>query len=106
MKNCEFILFLYKGKAKPIKNKNSSQFLEYRNKSGKDKLHPTEKPVDLIKELILNSSEENDLVLDCFMGSGSTGVACIETNRRFFGVEIEKGYFDIAEKRMSGVYID
>ena len=106
MKNCEFILFLYKGKAKPIKNKSSSQFLEYKNKSGKEKLHPTEKPVDLIKELILNSSEENDLVLDCFMGSGSTGVACIETNRRFFGVEIEKGYFEIAEKRMSGVNID
>jgi DNA modification methylase len=40
------------------------------------------------------------------MGSGSTGVACIETNRRFFGVEIEKGYFEIAEKRMSGVNID
>lgn len=57
MKNCEFILFLYKGKSKPIKNKGSSQFLEYKNKSGKYKLHPTEKPVDLIKELILNSSE-------------------------------------------------
>ena len=101
MKNCEFILFLYKGKAKPIKNKGSSQFLEYKNKSGKEKLHPTEKPVDLIKELILNSSEENDLVLDCFMGSGSTGVACIETNRRFFGIEIEKEYFEISKERLA-----
>ena len=101
MKNCEFILFLYKGKAKPIKNKGSSQFLEHKNKSGKEKLHPTEKPVDLIKELILNSSEENDLVLDCFMGSGSTGVACIETNRRFFGIEIEKEYFEISKERLA-----
>ena len=100
MKNCEFILFLYKGKAKPIKNKNSAQLLEYKNKSGKDKFHPTEKPVDLIKELILNSSDEDDLVLDCFMGSGSTGVACIETNRRFFGIEIEEKYFSIAKQRV------
>ncbi len=106
MKNCEFILFLYKGKAKPIKNKSSSQFLEYKNKSGKEKLHPTEKPVDLIKELILNSSEENDLVLDCFMGSGSTGMACIDTNRRFFGIEIEEDYFYIAEKRLCGAKDD
>lgn len=100
MKNCEFILFLYKGKAKPIKNKSSSQFLEYKNKNGKDKLHPTEKPVDLIKELIYNSSEENDIVLDCFMGSGSTGVACLESNRRFYGIEIDEKYYKIAEERL------
>ena len=99
MKNCEFILFLYKGKAKPIKNKGCSHFFEYKNKNGKDKLHPTEKPVDLIKELILNSSDENDLVLDCFMGSGSTGVACIETNRRFFGIEIDEKYYNVAKER-------
>lgn len=91
---------MYKGKAKPIKNKGSSHFFEYKNKSGKDKLHPTEKPVALIKELILNSSEEKDLVLDCFMGSGSTGVACVETNRKFFGIEIEKEYSEIAKKRL------
>ena len=100
MKNCEFILFLYKGKAKPIRNKGTSQFFEYKNKSGKDKFHPTEKPVDLIKELILNSSDENDLVLDCFMGSGSTGVACVETKRRFYGVEIDEKYFEIAKQRI------
>ena len=100
MKNCEFILFLYKGKAKPIKNKGTSQFFEYKNKSGKDKFHPTEKPVDLIKELIFNSSDENDLVLDCFMGSGSTGVACVETKRRFYGIEIDEKYFDIAKQRI------
>ena len=103
MKNCEFILFLYKGKAKPIKNKGCSHFFEYKNKNGKDKLHPTEKPVDLIKELILNSSDENDLVLDCFMGSGSTGVACMETNRRFYGIEIDEKYYKIAEERLKKV---
>ena len=101
MKNCEFILFLYKGKAKPIKNMGSSQFFEHKNKNGKDKFHPTEKPVDLIKELIVNSSDEGDLVLDCFMGSGSTGVACIETNRKFYGVEIDKKYYNIAIERLN-----
>ena len=64
------------------------------------KLHPTEKPVDLIKELIYNSSNENDIVLDCFMGCGSTGVACIETNRRFYGIELDEKYFKIAEERL------
>ena len=103
MKNCEFILFLYKGKAKPIKNKGCSHFFEYKNKSGKEKFHPTEKPVDLIKELIQNSSDENDLVLDCFMGSGSTGVACMETNRRFYGIEIDEKYYKVAEERLKKV---
>lgn len=100
MKNCEFILFLYKGKAIPIKNKGTSQFLEYRNKSGKDKLHPTEKPVELLEVLIENSSDENDLVLDCFMGCGSTGVAALNLKRNFIGFELDKKYFDIAEKRL------
>src|SRR5574344_141407 len=105
MKNCEFILFLYKGKEKPIKDKGCSQFFEYKNKSGKDKLHPTEKPVDLIKELILNSSEEGDLVLDCFMGSGSTGVACVNTNRNFIGIELDEHYFEIAKERIENTKI-
>ena len=100
MKTCEFILFLYKGKAKPINNKGSSQFFVYKNKNGKEKLHPTEKPVDLIKELIYNSSNENDIVLDCFMGCGSTGVACLETNRRFYGIELDEKYFKIAKRRI------
>ena len=100
MKCCEFILFLYKGKAKPINNKGTSQFFEYKNKSGKNKFHPTEKPVDLIKELIYNSSNENDTVLDCFMGSGSTGVACVNTNRNFIGIELDENYFKIAKERI------
>lgn len=102
MKNCEFILFMYKGKAKPIKNKGSSQFLEFKNKNGKEKFHPVEKPVDLLKVLIENSSNENDLVLDCFMGSGSTGVACKELNRNFIGFELDEKYFEIAKSRIMG----
>ena len=103
MKNCEFILFLYKGKAKPIKNKGASQFLEYRNKNGKEKLHPTEKPVDLIKELIYNSSNENDIVLDCFMGSGTTAVSCIKEKRNYIGFEINKDFYNTCLKRIKEV---
>lgn len=103
MKNCEFILFLYKGKAKPINDKGTSQFLEFKNKNGKEKYHPTEKPIELLKVLIENSSKEGDIVLDCFMGSGSTGVACKELNRNFYGIEIDEKYFSIAKERIEGI---
>ena len=51
--------------------------------------------------LIANSSKENQFVLDPFMGIGRTGIACVNTNRNFIGIEIDKGYFDIAEKRIN-----
>ena len=62
--------------------------------------HITPKPVDLLEYLIKTSSNENDVILDCFMGSGSTGVACANTNRRFIGVEKEEKYFSIAKERI------
>ena len=65
-----------------------------------NKLHPTEKPIELMKVLISNSSEQNDVVLDPFMGTGSCGVACKELRRDFIGVEIDKKYFDIAKERI------
>ena len=67
------------------------------------KKHPTEKPVELLKVLIENSSNEGDIVMDCFMGSGSTGVACLETNRGFIGIEIDKKYYDIAMERIKEI---
>lgn len=67
---------------------------------GRNKLHPTEKPIKLLTELILDNTNENDTVLDNCMGSGSTGVACINTNRNFIGMEIEKKYFEISVKRI------
>ena len=67
----------------------------------KGKLHPTQKPVDLMKYLIEVSSNENDTVLDPFMGSGSTGIACVNTNRNFIGIELDKTYFDIAQNRIN-----
>lgn len=68
-----------------------------------NKKHPTEKPVELIKILIENSSEEGDIVMDCFCGSGSTGVACLETGRKFYGIEIDKKYYDIAVERIQEI---
>lgn len=62
--------------------------------------HPTVKPLHIIKNLIINSSNENDVVLDCFMGSGTTGVACKELNRNFIGIEINKKFYEIAKERI------
>ena len=64
-------------------------------------LHPTQKPVALLEYLIKTYTNENDTVLDFTMGSGSTGVACNNTNRNFIGIESNKDYFDIADKRIN-----
>ena len=101
MKNCEFIVFLHKGKSFPIKNLGDAQLFECDNINGKDKLHPTQKPITYLERLILNSSNELDTVLDPFMGSGSTGVACINTNRKFIGIELDNTYFEIAKERIN-----
>jgi len=66
----------------------------------KDKLHPTQKPVALLEYLIKTYTNEGDLVLDNCMGSGSTGVACINTNRNFIGIELDENYFNIAKERI------
>lgn len=93
--------FLESGGAKNIIDMGTSNFLQIPNI--KDKLHPTQKPVELMKSLIANSSNEKDIVMDCFMGSGTTGIACIELNRKFCGVEIDKKYFEIAKSRIEKI---
>ena len=94
----EMIIFAHKGR----KLLNGFRYADVikANRTG-NKLHPTEKPVDLLELFIKNSSDENETVFDGFMGSGSCGVACINTNRNFIGIELDKGYFDIAEKRIN-----
>ena len=62
--------------------------------------HPTQKPVSLMKWCIELSTNPNDTILDPFMGSGTTGVACVQLNRNFIGIEIDEGYYKIAEKRI------
>jgi DNA modification methylase len=66
----------------------------------RDTLHPTQKPVELMEYMVLTYTNEGDTVLDNTMGSGTTGVACINTNRNFIGVEQDRGYFEIAWKRL------
>lgn len=68
------------------------------------RLHPTQKPVDLLEYLIKTYSNEEDTILDFTMGSGSTGVACANLNRKFIGIELDNDYFKIAEKRIKEAY--
>ena len=93
----EMIIFAHKGR----KLLNGFRYADVikANRTG-NKLHPTEKPVDLLELFIKNSSDENAVVFDGFMGSGSTGVACINTNRDFIGIELDENYFNIAKKRI------
>lgn len=74
--------------------------------STKERYHPTQKPVDLLEHLILSYSNEGETVLDNCMGSGSSGVACVNTNRHFIGIELDEGYFNIAKKRIEEAYAD
>ena len=101
MQRLEFILFLRKGKAKNINNIGTTTLLQVPNFKKGTKQHPTEKPIDLMKILIENSSSENEIVLDPFMGVGSTALACKELKRNFIGFELDKQYYDIANKRIS-----
>ena len=99
----EFILY-FREKGVPIFGSYETKKTWYaspiNSKEKKIYNHPTVKPTSILRNLITNSSEENSIVFDPFMGSGSTGVACIEINRRFIGCEIDKSCFDIAKERI------
>lgn len=74
-----------------------TSILEFKTERG---LHPTQKPVALMEYLIKTYTNEGETVLDFTMGSGTTGVACVNTGRKFIGIELDKGYFDVACKRI------
>lgn len=78
-----------------------SHLLEFRNvnTSGKNRLHPTQKPVDLLEYLIKTYSNEGETILDNCMGSGSTGIACLNAKRKFIGIEKDQKYFDVSCNR-------
>ena len=69
-------------------------------KTNGEKVHPTQKPIELIEKFILDSTDAGDTVLDSFAGSGTTGVACINTGRKFIGMELDDEYFNIATQRI------
>ena len=81
------------------KVKNPSSILKIKVERGK--LHPTQKPVALMEYLIKTYTNENEIVLDFTMGSGSTGIACQNTGRRFIGIELDEEYFKIAKERIN-----
>lgn len=106
LSDTEYILF-FREKGVKVYGKYETKrtfYVSQKNLEDKKKWgHPTIKPLDIIKNLIINSSNINDTVLDCFMGSGTTGVACRELNRNFIGIELDEKYFDIAKARIENI---
>ena len=89
------------GLTRTTKGKYPKSILTISNANRKGKIHPTQKPVALLEYLIKTYTNENETVLDSTMGSGSTGVACINTKRRFIGIELDDNYFNIAKERIN-----
>jgi len=95
----EVCLVLEKGKAKYNFN-NFSNVLKMDNINHSEETHPHTKHLNIIEKIIKHSSSENDVVFDGFLGSGSTVEACIRTNRRYIGVELDHKWFDLINKRL------
>lgn len=102
MKNIEFTGMFYKGKARMINDCGSMSGIRMTHTDESN--HPTEKPVELMKYYILNSTQPGDTVLDMFMGSGTTGVAAARTGRRFIGIEMDEAHFKTSLARIEKAY--
>lgn len=106
MSQFEYILFFRKGKGKKINKCGTADILNVPNKKTKGEdgknLHDTEKPIQLMKILIENSTQEGELVLDPFIGIGAVGIACEELNRDYIGIELDEKYYNIAYNRING----
>ena len=85
------------------KSNNKSNILTYRRIAPTKLKHSCEKPIPLLEDLVCELTCDGDIVLDCFMGSGSTGVACMNTNRKFIGIELDDKYFNIAKERIESI---
>ena len=105
LSDIEYCLHFYKDAGFNIgwenKKKNYSSSINNNDKELFN--HPTIKPLEMVKRHLLNLTKENDIVLDCFCGSGTTCVACKETGRRFIGMEIDPKYYKIAVDRVNGI---
>ena len=97
-------------KAVHVKNEDGSRYprsvIYFKTAESEGKLHPTQKPISLMEYLVKTYSDENDVVLDPCMGSGTTGVACKNTNRKFIGIERDEKYFDTAKERIATKYLE
>lgn len=97
------IMFLVNKGRRHFNGKRLTDVWNFDRVAGKNQLHQNQKPVDLLEQCILKHSDENDVVFDGFMGSGSTGVACLNTNRNFIGIELNENYFNIAKERIESL---
>ena len=88
------------GLARSYTHRNPQSIIEVSNASQKGKVHPTQKPVPLFEYLIKTYTNDGDMVLDNCMGSGTTGVACKNLNRKFIGIELDETYFNLAKERI------
>jgi site-specific DNA-methyltransferase (adenine-specific) len=108
MSQFEYILFLRKGFGKQINNCGTSDILEFPNKKDKaedgSNLHDSQKPVEMMRVLIENSTVKGEVVLDPFMGSGSTPLAAKLSERDYIGFEIDSKYFNIANERLKNPF--
>lgn len=104
MSQFEYVIMLRKGGDRPVNNCSLSDILRFRNAKTKDadgaNIHDSEKPVDLFRMLISQSTNKGDLVLDPFMGSGTTAVASLREARHFIGFEIDRKYYEVACDRV------
>lgn len=106
--NIEYIVRIYNygcplNKLEQDKSKLYSKWKTFDIIRGKQKQHPQQKPIELLQEIIEVSTNEGDVVLDCFMGSGSTGVSCLKNGRKFIGIEKDGNFYQIAKTRISEV---
>lgn len=100
LSDLEYIVMIREKGTYFSKHKNINDYRKFYITSCKKGLHPAQKPIELIERYIKVSSNENDTILDCFMGSGTTGVACKNLSRNFIGIEIDEKYFNIAKERI------
>lgn len=93
----EMIIYCHKGR-RTLNGRRDCNILKYKRTGNKN--HPTEKPVDLIEFLVGKSTQGEDVIFDPFMGSGTTGIACKNLGRKFIGIELDEGYYEIAKERI------
>lgn len=98
----EIAIVCHKGKC-PIRGKRDGSVWEVTKMNPNKMQHPTQKPTELIERLIEKFSDEGNIVLDPFLGSGTTAVAAVKTNRHYIGFEIDETYFDVSGQRLDEV---
>lgn len=101
----EIVFLVNKGRSK-FNGTRLTDVWEFKRVAGKGQLHQNQKPIEMIEQCIEKHSNENDVVFDGFMGSGTTAVASVNKNRRYLGFELDKEYYDIASNRIDELLIE